>query len=69
MSLHAATWYGAKMAVFARATFAPRSKTSGARSWPRNWLAALISSWLFASGWAESMVMPYLAWNALMISP
>jgi hypothetical protein len=69
MSPNEATWYGAKIAVFAIATLAPRSNTSGARSWPFNWFAALISSWLFASGWAESILMPYLAVKALMISP
>ena len=42
-----------ELAVFARATDWPRSKTSGARSVPFSWSAALISSWLAASGWAE----------------
>ena len=69
MSPNGATWYGANRSVLARATFAPRSNTSGARSCPRSWLAALISSWLLASGCAESILMPYLASNADSISP
>jgi len=32
-------------------------------------LAALISSWLAASGCAEFTVMPYLSSNALMMAP
>ena len=64
-----ATLYGANIAVLARATDWPRSKTSGARSVPLSWVAALISSWLLASGWAEFTSIPYLVPNALMISP
>ena len=69
MSAQVATLYGANLATLAVATAPPRSKTSGALSWPLSWSAALISSWLDASGWAELTLMPYLALNALMISP
>ena len=48
-------------AVFASAIACPRSKTSGAVLLPFCWLAALISSWLLASGWAEFTLMPYFA--------
>ena len=57
------------MAVLASATAVPRSKTSGAPPWPLSCLAALISSWLDASGCAELTLMPYFAVKALMISP
>ncbi len=57
------------MPVLASATDWPRSKTSGARSVPLSWPAALISSWLAASGWAELTVMPYLALKPEMILP
>jgi len=57
------------MPVFASATPWPRSKTSGARSVPASCFAALISSWLLASGWADSTVTPYLALKASMILP
>ena len=57
------------MAVFATATDWPTSKTSGARSVPASWVAALISSWLLPSGCAESTVIPYLALNASMMAP
>ena len=66
---HVETWYGANLAVFARATDWPRSKTSGARSVPFCWSAALISSWLAASGCAESTLMPYFVPKAEMIWP
>ena len=46
--------------MFANAIAWPRSKTSGAVLLPFCWLAALISSWLLASGWAEFTLMPYL---------
>jgi hypothetical protein len=68
-SFQVATLYGANFATLASATAVPRSNTSGALGWPFSWLAALISSWLEASGWAEFTLMPYLAVNALMISP
>ena len=44
---------------------APRSNTSGARSWPRSWFAALISSWLLPSGWALLTLMPYFCCERL----
>ena len=69
MSSNVDTLYGANRSVFANAMACPRSNTSGARSVPLSWLAALISSWLVASGWAELTLMPYLSSNALMISP
>ena len=69
MSSNVATLYGANIAVLARATDWPRSKTSGAVLLPFCWFAALISSWLAASGWAEFTLMPYLSANALMIAP
>jgi hypothetical protein len=69
MSANVATLYGANIAVLAAATAPPRSKTSGAPPWPLSWFAALISSWLAASGCAELTLMPYLSPNALMISP
>ena len=69
MSSHVATLYGAKSEVLAVATVGPRSKTSGARSVPLSWLAALISSWLDASGCAELTLMPYLDSNVEMTSP
>src|SRR5690348_17759629 len=55
--------------VLASATDWPRSKTSGAELLPFCWLAALISSWLAASGWVELTLMPYLSPNALMMAP
>ena len=67
--LQVETWYGANMATFARATDCPRSKTSGARSVPFCCSAALISSWLAASGCAESTLMPYMDVKAEMIWP
>ena len=69
MSFHVATLYGANIDVLASATAVPRSNTSGAPSWPLSCFAALISSWLDASGWAEFTLMPYLVLKALMISP
>jgi hypothetical protein len=53
------TLYGANRVVFANAIACPRSKTSGAVLLPFCWLAALISSWLLASGCAEFTLMPY----------
>ena len=67
MSSHVASLYFANIEVFASATDWPRSNTSGARSVPLSDLAALISSWLAASGWAELTLMPYLSPNALMM--
>jgi hypothetical protein len=61
--------YGANRATLASATAVPRSNTSGALSWPLSWSAALISSWLDPSGWAELTLMPYLSPKVLMISP
>ncbi len=69
MSLKVATLYGANIDVLARATACPRSNTSGAVLLPFCWLAALISSWLAASGCAEFTLMPYLSENALMMAP
>ena len=66
MSSQVDTLYGANMEVFASATDWPRSKTSGARLVPLRDFAALISSWLAASGWAELTLMPYLSLNALI---
>jgi hypothetical protein len=57
------------MSTLARATAEPRSKTSGRRSVPASCSAALISSWLDASGCAESTVMPYFSLNVEIISP
>ncbi len=59
-----ATLYGANIAVFASATDCPRSNTSGAELLPFCWLAALISSWLDASGCAEFTLMPYVSEKA-----
>ena len=64
-----ATLYGAYMSVFASATDWPRSKTSGARSVPFSWSAALISSWLAASGWSDWTLMPYLSSKVEMMVP
>ena len=69
MSPNVATLYGANSAVLASATDWPRSNTSGAVDLPFCWLAALISSWLAASGCAELTLMPYLSPNALMMAP
>ena len=69
MSSQVATLYGANIAVLAKATDCPRSKTSGALLLPFCWFAALISSWLAASGWAELTLMPYLSPKALMTAP
>ena len=55
--------------MLARATDCPRSKTSGALDLPFCWLAALISSWLAPSGWAEVILMPYLSSKPLMMLP
>src|ERR1700738_2492474 len=68
MSSHTATLYGANLDVLSRATDWPRSKASGAVLLPFCWLAALISSWLAASGCAELALMPYLSEHALMIA-
>ena len=68
MSSNVDTLYGANRVVFANAIACPRSKTSGAVLLPFCWLAALISSWLLASGWAEFTLMPYFAEKVSMIS-
>ena len=65
MSAQAATWYGANTAVFARATLAPRSNTSGALSVPLLAFAASISCWLLASGCCSvDLDLGYFALNA-----
>ena len=69
MSAQVATLYFANVAVLAAATAALRSKTSGARSWPFRFFAAVISSWLDASGWAEFTFSPYFFVNALITAP
>jgi hypothetical protein len=60
--------YGANRSALAVATDGPRSKTSGARSVPASCLAALISSWLEASGWALLTLMPYFLLKVSMTS-
>ena len=58
------------MAVLARATAAPRSKTSGAPAWPLSRWAVEISSALLPSGWSlVILISGYLAWKPLMTSP
>jgi len=52
----------------ASATAWPTSKTSGALSRPLSCLAASISSWLEASGWAELTLMPYFFVKPSMIA-
>ncbi len=69
MSANVATLYGANIASLASATDCPRSNTSGAVLLPCCWRAALISSWLEASGWAELTLMPYLSLNLAMMAP
>ena len=64
MSSQVATLYGANMSVLASATDWPRSNTSGAVGWPLRCLAALISSWLAASGWSELTLMSYFVGEA-----
>ena len=69
MSSNVDTVYGANIDVLASATDWPRSNTSGAVLFPFCWFAALIWSWLAASGCAELTLMPYLSLNALMMFP
>ena len=69
ISSNVATLYGANIDVLASATDWPRSNTSGAVLRPFCWLAALISSWLDASGWAELTLIPYFSEKAAMMAP
>jgi hypothetical protein len=69
MSSQVCTLYGANRSALAIATAGPRSKTSGARSVPLSCSAALISSWLEASGCADSTSMSYFSEKVSMISP
>ena len=69
MSFQVATWYGAYMSVLARATAVPRSKMSGWRPVPASCLAALISSWLPASGWSDWTLIPVFAVKSVIIWP
>ena len=41
----------------------------GGAPWPRSWFAALISSWLLASGWALLTSMPYFSAKVSIIAP
>ena len=62
MSSQVATLYGANIVGVGQRDGLPEVEhVRGAVGWPLSCLAALISSWLAASGCAELTLMPYFA--------